>query len=200
MQEQRKSICTIGLLIINIGIFLGIMLIGKDGDTMFLLEHGAMYEPYVLGEREYYRLFTSMFLHFGMQHLLNNMVLLGALGWNLEPVTGKSRFILIYLLSGIGGNVLSLLVNMYIGRYVVSAGASGAVFGLMGALLSAAIRNKGRIGRLSKKGLVFMVIFSLYLGMSSSGIDNAAHIGGLISGFLLQILLGRKTLNAAEGN
>ena len=59
---------------------------------MFLLEHGAMYAPYVLEGKEDYRLVTSMFLHFGMQHLLNNMVMLGALGWNLEAVTGKIRF------------------------------------------------------------------------------------------------------------
>lgn len=195
MQKQRKAICTIGLIVVNIGIFLGLMLLGKDGDTMFLLEHGAMYEPYIVEKKEYYRLITSVFLHFGMQHLLNNMVLLGALGWNLEPITGKIRFVLIYLLSGIGGNVLSLLINRYSEVCVVSAGASGAVFGLMGALLLAVIRNKGRLGRLDKKGLFLMVILSLYLGLSSSGVDNAAHIGGLISGFLLEALFVREKRN-----
>lgn len=90
------------------------------------------------------------------------MVLLGALGWNLEPVTGKIRFVLIYLLSGIGGNVLSLLINRYSEVCVVSAGASGAVFGLMGALLLAVIRNKGRLGRLDKKGL-FLMVFLVYI-------------------------------------
>lgn len=65
MQKQRKAICTIGLIVVNIGIFLGLMLLGKDGDTMFLLEHGAMYEPYIVEKKEYYRLITSVFLHFG---------------------------------------------------------------------------------------------------------------------------------------
>lgn len=190
MQGKKKAICTTGFIIVNIGIFLGIMLIGKDGDTMFLLEHGAMYAPYVLEGKEYYRLVTSMFLHFGMQHLLNNMVMLGALGWNLEAVTGKIRFILIYMFSGIGGNLLSLFLNRNSGVYVVSAGASGAVFGLMGALLFAAIRNRGHVGRVSRRGLLFMVALSLYFGLSSSGVDNAAHIGGLICGFLLEAVLG----------
>lgn len=157
---------------------------------MFLLEHGAMYAPYVLEGKEYYRLVTSMFLHFGMQHLLNNMVMLGALGWNLEAVTGKICFILIYMFSGIGGNLLSLFLNRNSGVYVVSAGASGAVFGLMGALLFAAIRNRGHVGRVSRRGLFFMVALSLYFGLSSSGVDNAAHIGGLICGFLLEAVLG----------
>ena len=190
MQGKKKAICTTGFIIVNIGIFLGIMLIGKDGDTMFLLEHGAMYAPYVLEGKEYYRLVTSMFLHFGMQHLLNNMVMLGALGWNLEAVTGKIRFILIYMFSGIGGNLLSLFLNRNSGVYVVSAGASGAVFGVMGALLFAAIRNRGHGGRVSRRGLFFMVALSLYFGLSSSGVDNAAHIGGLICGFLLEAVLG----------
>lgn len=190
LQRQKKAVCTTGLIIINIGIFLGIMLIGRDGDTMFLLEHGAMYEPYVLEGKEYYRLVTSMFLHFGMQHLLNNMVMLGALGWNLEFITGKVRFVLIYLFSGVGGNLLSLLINRNSGTYVVSAGASGAVFGLMGALLFAAIRNRGQVGRVSRRGLIVMVALSLYFGLSSSGVDNAAHIGGLICGFLLEAVLG----------
>lgn len=83
---------------VNIGIFLGLMLLGKDGDTMFLLEHGAMYEPYIVEKKEYYRLITSVFLHFGRQHLLNNMVLLGALGGNLSRLR-KNPFCFVYLLS-----------------------------------------------------------------------------------------------------
>ena len=81
---------------------------GNTEDVMFMLEHGAMFEPLITEEHEYYRIITSMFLHFGIEHLLNNMVILGALGWNLELETGKIRFLIIYLVSGIGGNLLSL--------------------------------------------------------------------------------------------
>lgn len=134
--EQKKgqtAICTTGLIVINIGVFMIFTLLGKSDDVLFMRQYGAMYEPYVTEGHEYYRLFTSTFLHFGIEHLLNNMVMLGALGFNLEPEIEKVRFLLVYIISGIGGNICSLLLNVSLGNVVVSAGASGAVFGLMGA-------------------------------------------------------------------
>lgn len=189
-KKEQRAVCTTGLIVVNIGIFLAFMLLGKSEDVLFMQQYGAMYEPYVTEGHEYYRLLTSIFLHFGIEHLLNNMVMLGALGFNLEPEIGKLRFLLVYFVSGIGGNICSLLHNISVGENVISAGASGAVFGLMGALLCAVIRNKGCIGRLNKKGLVILVILSVYLGLSESGVDNAAHIGGLVCGFALEALLG----------
>ena len=79
--------------------------------------------------------------------------------------------------------------DMRTGEYVVSAGASGAIFGVIGALLYVALRNRGRIGNVSGRGILFMVIISLYYGFTSGGVDNLAHIGGLVSGFLLGVLL-----------
>ena len=190
LKQEQKAVCTVGLVVINVGIFLILILFGKSENTLFLLEHGAMYEPYVLEGHEYYRLFTSMFLHFGIEHLMNNMVMLGALGWNLEMETGKIRFLIIYFLSGIGGNVFSMLMNQSAGRDVISAGASGAVFGLMGALVMVVIRNKGQVGRLSKRRIMVMVVLSLYFGLTSTGVDNMAHIGGLVCGFIIEAILG----------
>ena len=154
-----------------------------------MLEHGAMYVPLMIAQGEYYRLFTSMFLHFGFDHLLNNMVTLVLSGWNLEIEIGKIKLLLIYILSGLGGNILSAWWDIQTGEYAVSAGASGAIFGLIGALLYVAIRNRGRIGDISGKGIIFMIILSLYYGFTSTGVDNMAHIGGVLSGFLLSILL-----------
>ena len=180
------------MIIINVGVFLILSIAGNTEDAVFMLLHGAMYEPAVTQDHEFYRIFTSMFMHFGIDHLLNNMVLLGALGWNLESETGKVRFVIIYLISGLGGNLLSLYHGVAAETYAVSAGASGAVFGLMGALLYVVIANKGRLGRLSGTGLLFMVALSLYFGLTSSGVDNWAHIGGLISGFILAVILYRR--------
>ena len=151
-----------------------------------------MYSDFVIQDHEYYRLFTCLFLHFGIEHLLNNMVILGALGWNLELQTGKIRFLLIYFGSGLFGNVVSLIFHGAAQEYTVSAGASGAIFGLMGALLWVVIANHGRLGRLSGRGMLVMVALSLYFGLSSSGVDNYAHIGGLVCGFLLALILYRK--------
>lgn len=190
VERKQKAVITTALIGMNAVIFVVLMMLGKTEDTYFILEHGAMYEPYVIEGHEYYRLVTSLFLHFGISHLMNNMVMLGALGWNLELEIGKIRFFLIYFLGGMGGNICSLIYHVKEGTYVISAGASGAVFGLMGALVCAALQRRGYIGRLNKRGLIFMVILSLYFGLTSTGVDNAAHIGGLICGFLLQVILG----------
>lgn len=189
MKQKGTAVCTTGLIIVNIGIFLLTMLMGKSEDTLFLLEHGAMYPPYVIEGHEYYRLITSIFLHFGIEHLLNNMVMLGALGWYLEPAAGKMRFLIIYFVSGIGGNILSLMANRHYDRMVVSAGASGAVFGLMGALLFVVICSQGKLGRLNKKGMLVMIALSLYLGLTDVGVDNIAHIGGFVCGFVAAAIL-----------
>ena len=192
MRQKPEAVCTAAMIIINIAVFLILSVFGNTEDAVFMLRHGAMYEPMVMQGHEYYRIFTSMFMHFGIDHLLNNMVLLGALGWNLELETGKVRFVVIYLLSGIGGNVLSLYHGLSAETYAVSAGASGAIFGLMGALLYVVIANKGRLGRLSGRGILFMVALSLYFGLTSSGVDNWAHIGGLITGFVMAVILYRR--------
>lgn len=181
--------CTIILAAVNVIVFFILTSRGMTEDGMFLLEHGAMYVPKVQEDGEFYRLFTSMFLHFGFQHLMNNMVVLVLVGWNLELEIGKIRFVLIYILSGLGGNVLSSWWEVITADYAISAGASGAVFGIIGALLYVAIRNHGRIGEISGRGLVFMIIISLYYGFSSGGVDNMAHIGGLFTGFVSGILL-----------
>lgn len=192
MRNKPEAPCTVALIVINVAVFFIMSLFGNTEDAMFMLEHGAMFEPLITQDHEYYRIITSMFLHFGIEHLLNNMVILGALGWNLELETGKIRYLIIYLVSGIGGNLLSLYLGVSSAEYAVSAGASGAIFGLMGALLYVAARNRGRMGRISGKGVLFMIALSLYFGITSSGIDNAAHIGGLLCGFILAVILYRK--------
>ena len=184
--------CTTGLIVINVLVFFLLSLRGDTESGYFMLQYGAMYEPLVTEGHEYYRLITSLFLHFGIQHLLNNMVMLGALGYQLENEIGRIKFLLIYFISGIGGNLCSLYWNVSHGEQVISAGASGAIFGLMGALLYIVAVNRGRLGRLSGMGMLIMVALSLYFGMTSSGVDNSAHIGGLIWGILITVLLYRR--------
>lgn len=191
-KKKINAPCTILLAAVNVIVFIILTSQGMTEDGRFLLEHGAMYVPRVKEAGESYRLFTSMFLHFGFQHLMNNMVILVLVGWNLELETGKIRFLLIYILSGLGGNILSAWWEVLTADYAISAGASGAVFGTIGALLYVAIRNHGRIGEISGRGLVFMIIISLGYGFSSGGVDNMAHIGGLLTGFVSGILLYRK--------
>ena len=192
MRQKREAICTVTRIVINVAVLLILTMCGDTEDAVFMLQHGAMYEPNIIEGHEYYRIFTCLFLHFGITHLLNNMVLLGALGWNLELEIGKVRFVIIYFASGIIGNIVSLFYDLTLEQPAVSAGASGAIFGLMGALLYVVIANRGRLGRLSGRGMLVMVILSLYFGLTSTGVDNLAHIGGLVSGFLLAVLLYRR--------
>lgn len=189
MRSQKKPVFTIALVILNVFIFFFLSFGGMTENGYYMLQHGAMYTPYFIENQEYYRIFTSIFLHFGFQHLMNNMITLIIVGRYVEPLVGKIRFLIIYLLSGLGGNILSLVMELRTGDYAVSAGASGAIFGLTGALLSLTILNRGQIAGITKQGMLLMIGISLYNGFVSEGVDNFAHIGGLVCGFLFTFLL-----------
>lgn len=186
---SEKPVCTILIIAANVIVFFFLSFQGMTEDGGFMLEHGAMYVPMMIEYGDYRPLFTSIFLHFGFSHLANNMVMLLVIGWNLELEIGRIKYLIIYFASGICGNVVSAFWDIHTGEYAISAGASGAIFGITGALLYVAVRNRGQIGNVTGRGLIFMVALSLYYGFSSGGVDNFAHIGGLLSGFLLAILL-----------
>ena len=189
MEEFRKEPVTIGLILINILVFLAVEFTGGSQNTLHMLEWGAAYTPGIVKDGEFYRLFTSMFLHFGPRHLGNNMLVLFVLGGRMERTAGGIKYLLIYLLGGIGGNILSMFLEMGTGEFGISAGASGAVFAVMGAMVYAVIRGRGRLEDLSLRQNLIMTGFSLYFGFASEGVDNAAHVGGMICGFLLCMLL-----------
>ena len=180
---------TVILVIVNVIVFFVLSFGGMTESATYMMGHGAMYVPYVIENGEYFRFFTSMFLHFGFSHLINNMVTLIIIGRNVEPVVGKVRFLLIYFLSGLGGNLLSFIGECATGDYAVSAGASGAIFGLTGSLLALTMIYRGRVGQVTMRDMVIMILFSLYLGFTSQGVDNVAHVGGLICGFLVTFLV-----------
>ena len=141
---------------------------------------------------EYYRLVTAMFMHFGIGHLVNNMLVLFVMGEPLEQALGHFRYLILYFVSGIGANWISMM-RKGADSMVISAGASGAIFGVIGGLLSLAALNKGRLGNLSTRQLMIMVLFSLYFGFTSTGVDNTAHVSGLILGAILGILLHKRS-------
>lgn len=192
MRNNRMPFMTTILVAANIIIFFVLSMFGMTEDTMFMLDHGAMYVPYIVNFHDYSMLFTSMFLHFGFSHLINNMIVLFFLGSVLEKEIGKWKYLFLYFLSGLCGNLLSAAVELWTGKFYVSAGASGAIFGIIGALLFITMKNHGHLRTLSQRGLVFMVICSLYHGFTSTGVDNMAHVGGLISGFIIAAFIYRK--------
>ncbi len=189
MEEFRKEPATIILVVLNALVFLAVEFTGFSQDTVHMLDWGAAYTPCIVEEGETYRIFTSMFLHFGIEHLINNMLVLFVLGSRLERVIGSLRFAVIYFLGGIAGNVVSLLYDLKQGETAVSAGASGAVFAVMGGMILVVLCNKGRLEDLSMRQILVLAVFSLYFGFTSSGVDNAAHLGGFLAGFILAVIV-----------
>ena len=160
-------------------------------NSQFMVDHGAMYTPMVTEGRQYWRLFSSMFLHFGFEHLAYNMFSLFFLGDILESIVGPVRYLIIYLLGGLGGNLVSLYMSVQSESTKISAGASGAIFAVMGAFFYIAIRNRKNFGKSGMQRLGLMVVLMVMQGLVDRGVDQSAHMGGLITGFLLGILLYR---------
>ena len=178
-----------GLLIaLNVLFFLYLEITDSSEDAYFMYTKGAMFAPAVLEDGEYYRLLTAMFMHFGIRHIMNNMLVLFVIGDNLERALGHVKYLIFYLLCGIGSNWVSMMAHST-DTMTVSAGASGAIFGVGGGLLYVVTANKGRLEDLSTRQLVIMIFFSLYLGYTSTGVDNTAHLSGLVIGIVLAIIL-----------
>lgn len=181
-----------GLIALNIAYFLYLEIVGSSEDTMFMLQHGAMFAPFVVDGGEYYRLLTSIFMHFGIRHIANNMLVLFILGDNMERALGSIKYLIFYLLCGVGANIVSMYLGMNDPVQAVGAGASGAIFGVIGGLLYAVLVNKGRLEDLSTRQLVGVIVFSLYFGFTSTGVDNVAHVAGLVIGIILAAVMYRK--------
>ena len=193
MGEGRgKKAYVTGLLIaLNVVFFLYLEITGSSEDAYFMYTKGAMFAPAVLEEHEYYRLVTAMFMHFGIGHIMNNMLVLFVMGGSLERAMGHIKYLFLYMACGIGSNLFSVMVKG-MNSMTISAGASGAIFGVIGGLLYAVVVNKGRLENLSTRQLVIMILFSMYFGYTSTGVDNMSHFSGLILGILFGAVLYRR--------
>lgn len=157
---------------------------GSTLDTEYMVRHGADYFPLVL-QGEWYRLITACLLHFDFVHLAGNMFSQYFLGNTLLAAVGSCNFLLIYFSSGIVGNMLSLTMNFINGSYAVSAGASGCIYGIMGALFMVVKKNGGIYRQINFKRMTLAVIIYILYGFTTPGIDGWAHLGGFITGFLI---------------
>lgn len=183
----KKPIVTYILVVLNVIIFLCMYLFGNGStDVLTLLNFGANYSPLVKAG-EIWRLVTSMFLHIGPLHLICNMYSLYIVGPQLESFFGKTKFLFIYLIGGIIGNLFSVLLTDGL-----SAGASGAIFGLFGALLYFGYHYRVYLGTVIKSQVIPLIALNLFIGFMSSTVDNWAHIGGLIGGAIASIAVGVK--------
>ncbi len=177
---RNLTFVSAALVIVNIAVFFVSSLPGKQ-----LLSLGDLNLYSVMADREYYRVLTAMFLHADMQHLFNNMLILFFLGNMIEEKVGHVWYGFFFFLSGIGGNLASLWLKFRTNDPVGSIGASGVVFGLDGVLLALVLFSGSRMEHVTAKRVVLMIFLSLYSGYTGHNIDNAAHMGGLITGFVL---------------
>jgi len=186
----RKPYITYGIITINIVLYIIMLTLSRSGlgefDVQTLLKFGANYKPLVLAG-EYWRLIASAFLHDGIIHLICNMYALYVIGPQLENFFGKTRFLIIYLFSAIAGNLLSLTFSS-----AVSVGASGAIFGLFGSLLYFGYYYRVYLGNVLRTQLIPVIMINILFGLVTPGIDNAAHIGGLIGGIFISMGIGVK--------
>lgn len=180
------------IIVLNIVIFLWLRFTGDTTNALFMYEHGAAFWPDIFYNHEYYRLLSCAFIHFDFSHLFNNMLVLAYIGDNLERALGSVKYTILYLTAAVGSSLISAGWNMMQDDLIISGGASGAVFGVVGALLIIVIRNRGRLEDLSSRQLALFAGFSIYHGVTSAGIDNAAHIGGFLIGAALAAVLYRR--------
>lgn len=176
--ENGKPRFTYLFIVVQIIMFLLMEAAGGSTDSSVLIQFGAKANWLIL-EGEWWRLFTPIFLHIGILHLVMNTFALYYLGLTVERLFGNSRFLFIYLFAGFCGSLASLLFSPNI-----SAGASGAIFGCFGALLYFGTAFPKLFFRTMGTNILVVIAINLALGFSMSGIDNAGHIGGLIGGFL----------------
>jgi rhomboid protease GluP len=180
------------LLTINVVVFLLLEITGGSTSLQNLVRWGAKVGPQI-ADGDYWRLFTPMFLHIGFYHLLTNSIGIVIFGKLVETYFGTRTFVTIYLAAGIFGNILSYAVV----TNGIGAGASGAVFGILAAYGVFLFKNRKQTGKVDQSSLggVFLIVgLNLVFGFSVTGVDNWAHIGGLVSGSLIAYRLSPTTV------
>lgn len=181
--RKKKPIITTILLLINMFIFFGSILFGAYDD---FIQEFAVYGPFIRSG-EYYRLLSGAFLHGDIFHLMFNCYALYIIGSQMESFLGKGKYLIVYLFSAVIGSLASITFNQG-----ASVGASGAIFGLLGSMLYFGYHYRVYLGNVLKSQIIPLIILNLGLGFIGTGIDNFAHIGGLIGGTLITVALGIK--------
>lgn len=187
MKHKRLTelpVISTAMVIINVIVFLICTFTGN-----LLYNKGVLAVSPVLVRKEYGRIIWAMFLHADFMHLFNNMILVFFLGAMLEKEIGHIRLCIVYLLSGEGGNVLSLAVKALSADEFGTVGASGAIFGLDGMLLALVLLSSKKTVSITPGRVFLMILISLYGGYSGTNIDHAAHVGGLLTGFVTGIIM-----------
>ena len=186
--ETAQNVLNLIVIAANILIFLLVSVTGGTDDMENMIRWGAAYTP-LIRQGETYRLFTCMFLHFGIQHLFSNMLLLLFVGDYLERIAGKVTYFAVYFLGGLTGSVCSYRYELNRGESVVSAGGFRRCVCGPRRDCNSHDTEPGHLEDLSLKRLAVMIVLTLVVGFQSSNVDNFAHIGGFVGGAVVMLLL-----------
>jgi len=185
--SMKYPIVTYALICINILIFLLMYIFGKGSTDINTLVNFGANNVMLIKDGQFFRLFTSMFLHIGIFHLFCNMYALYIIGPQLESFYGKAKYLIIYIVGGIIG---SLFACIFSSSNTLAAGASGAIFALFGSLLYFGYHYRVYLGSVIRTQILPVIFLNLLIGFMYSGISNASHIGGLIGGILISMAVG----------
>ena len=177
----RRSKITFIFLTIMIVYFIFITLNGGTTDVETLIRYGALFPPFIAMYGEYYRLVTAIFIHIGIAHIFFNGYALYVFGPQIERLLGPKKFLLFFLLTGVGGNLATFLFNFN----SISAGASGSLFGILGAFLYLVHRHRDMVTPGGRRQIFSLLTINLILTFVVPSISTTAHIGGLAMGYLL---------------
>ena len=191
--KKNFPFVTVSLIAINVIFFIVLSCMGNTEDANFMWNMGADFGPSFFSDHEYWRVITAMFMHFGFIHLAGNMIYLAFAGNQAEKTIGHLKFFLIYMLSGILSGIISNAYYFMTDQYTVSAGASGAIYGIIGIIICLTAKNRKRIGTQQMTvRIVLIIAFVLYSNFAiGEGIDVVAHIAGLITGCVLSFAMVR---------
>ena len=175
----NSTIVIVNILLFILCAFTGDLLYNKGAFSIFLIQE----------TKEYYRFITAAFLHADIYHLISNMIMLFFLGNVLEKKVGHIKYAILYFVSTIGGMLLSSVYEIYSMDRFITYGASGAVFGLAGAVLILVITEGGKWENITFPRMLLMIVYMLYSGFTAQNVNNAGHLGGFITGFVIMGLV-----------
>jgi rhomboid protease GluP len=189
----HQRFVTMLIMLVNTGLYVAMMLRMtqqgasgfSDPDLRTLVDFGAKYAPYIFGRGEWWRLITAAFLHGGLLHIGMNFWVLYDLGPQVNEAFGTPRFLSIYLVSSVTGFLASLYWSP-----AVSIGASAGLCGLIGAMIALGTRARSAWGSAIRRQYIHWVIYLLIFGLIIPNVDNSAHVGGLVGGFVLAYVAG----------
>ncbi len=179
------------LILINTVYFIFLDLSGITASTDKMLLYGAADARLIFYEQQYYRLLSATFMHFDIMHISGNMLILFLLGNKLEKILGAAKYLSLYIAASVFSSVFSEIHAIYAGEFLVGAGASGAVFAVLGAIIYILYAGEV-IEDLNVKNMLLMALIMIAYGFMSENVDNVAHIAGAVLGFLMSMVLYRK--------